>query len=236
MNNLGMVHSEECEWEAALNCFGRAMTLAEAAGDTHTRTAVLNNTATLHLARGEFELAREACEASIEGKAQVGETPGIGIALATMAGVQSGLGNHVAALEAIREAIALLDPLGQGETLCEVYCSYGELLLMTGETGQAWPILRKAIDLAENTGRLAVTAKAYRVLSEIYRLNGQPQEALSFASEAMELGRFLPRPLELARSIDQTVRCGGDPAGTLAQEAAELRSLMGLPATKPLVS
>lgn len=237
LNNLGTVHLEAGNWDESLAAFGRALTLAEAAGDAHTRTALLNNIASLHLARGSIAEAEAACRESLEAKSRSRETPGVGIALATLAAILGKKGRAAEALRTADEAITLLEQLGEREILSDVYACRGELLVFHGSAEDAWDALNRAQQLAEETGRLAIVARVYRVLSELFRLQGRSDDSVAFAAEAVELNRFLPRKLELARSLKQLALVGGDRDGSAATEADELFGLLGVsPSTGAVAS
>ncbi len=228
LNNLGSVHSDSGNWDEALAAFGRALQLAQAAGDTRTRTALLNNVASLHLARGHVPQAEAACRESLEGKSRTGETPGIGIALSTLAAILGRQGKIAEALSTADEAIALLEEVGEREILSDVYACRGELLVETGDVEQAWAALSRAQQLAEEAGKVAIVARVFRIFSEMFRRAGRPDDSLAFAQEAVELNRFLPRKLELARSLRQLVLAGGDADGHAAREAQDLFAVLGV--------
>ncbi|MBM3267914.1 MAG: tetratricopeptide repeat protein [Candidatus Sericytochromatia bacterium] len=228
LNNLGNVLSDSGNWDAALETFGRALALAEIAGDARTRTALHNNVAAVHLQRKDFPSAEAACHASLAAKTQAGETPGIGIALATMAAVDAGQGRLDAALARAEEAIGLLEGLGEREILADVRAAHGEILMRRGAFDAAWASLQRGLDLAEETGKATVVARLYRLYSELCQREGRLRESLAFAREAVFLNRQHRRPIELARSLRQLARAGGDPDGAAAREAADLLAGLGV--------
>lgn len=229
LNNLGAVHLDSGNWDEALAAFRRALALAEAAGDVRTHTALLNNIASLQLARGQIAEAEATCREALEAKSRLGEAPGMGISLATLAAILGRRGLVEEALSAADEAISLLEDLGEREILGDVYACRGELLVHRGDGEEALAALNRAKELAEEAGKLAVVARVYRILSELFRQQGSPDDSLAFAQEAVDLNRYLPRKLELARSLLQLERAGGDPDGRAAAEARELFALLGVP-------
>jgi putative nucleotidyltransferase with HDIG domain len=64
-HNLGMVSADRALWDDADGYFRRCLELAEAAGDVHLRGLGLLNHCEVHLARQQYQLARENAEVAL---------------------------------------------------------------------------------------------------------------------------------------------------------------------------
>ena len=62
LNNLGMLHADLRQWDAASRRYEEAQGIAESIGDLELRVKLAANVAELCVARGDFEAARGACD------------------------------------------------------------------------------------------------------------------------------------------------------------------------------
>jgi tetratricopeptide (TPR) repeat protein len=201
LSNMGTAYYELGRWDEALVCFEGALSSFERLGERLHETIALNNSAHLLLNRGELDEAERRYRRALALKRQMNEQPGIAVALSNLGNTLSRRGAHAAARTCLDEAIARLERVGEGETLCEVYQIYGMVALEAGDDRHAHKLLVRVRDLSRHHRREAPLAIALRGCSVLARRQQRFDEALALACESATINERLDNPLELGRSL-----------------------------------
>jgi tetratricopeptide (TPR) repeat protein len=142
---------------------------------------------------------------------EVGDDRGRAWARARAVLVEMQLGRHDEAEADGRDAVAILEPLGESPELAEAIHVLGWFLWRRGRAGEAEPLLRRSVDMAVRLGAQLVRAEAMQTLGNCLMQVGKTDESLTVMREAYrlakEVGEFnnliritnnLPAQLDLA--------------------------------------
>jgi non-specific serine/threonine protein kinase len=151
-----------------------------------TRAKCLWGYALLAASLGRLETARDAGYRAAELGRSCGDDANAAYGLNAAAVAEWALGNHARSLDAHREALALLDPLGEpwGLAVCSVL--QARTLFDLGDSGAA-KVAFEGVDHARRAGDLHVLGIALTQIAEIAIADGDIEPAVSAASEALEL-------------------------------------------------
>ncbi len=251
-NNLGLIHKNLCEWDAAIAHFGTALELYEREGHYADTADPLMNLGIVHQKMGAWDLATErylACERVL---AQVGEEhklARVAIGLGNVARLQRRFAESethlLAALERARRLGARREEVLAVEFL-------GELDFDRGRYESAMARYHEALAVAERTspeGDLVVEIERRR--AEALCALGRLSEAEAACSRSQRLARFIDDRLEnavghrvageiaLARGVRTDAIACWETAASLLQacheryELARTCLLLGLHAADP---
>jgi tetratricopeptide (TPR) repeat protein len=105
LHNLGMLHADREEWEAAADAYEQCLGICEFLGNRAMIPMVLLNQAEVFIAEGSFDRAIRACEVSMSISVEVGDEVGRGEAFRWLGHAQRTAGNAEAAEAALTEAV-----------------------------------------------------------------------------------------------------------------------------------
>ena len=146
-HNLGMLHADQLEWEAADECYEQSRLLAEEIGDIEALGTILMNRSELSCAMGRYEQAVQQCDAALAIFAEVGAEVPRGTTLRWKGRALRELGQYQLAERALTEAMRIAHRaqtrLLEGETMQEL----GATLAMAGDPAAARKWLRRALDV-----------------------------------------------------------------------------------------
>jgi predicted ATPase/DNA-binding SARP family transcriptional activator len=151
-----------------------------------TRAKCLWGYALLAASLGQLETARDAGYRSADLGRSCGDAANAAYGLNAAAVAEWALGNHARSLAAHREAVALLDPLGDpwGLAVCKVL--QARTLFDLGDT-VASKVADEGVDHARRAGDLHVLGIALTQIAQIAIAEGDMEPAVAAASEALEL-------------------------------------------------
>lgn len=107
LHNLGMLHSDQREWDEADEAYRLALELFESLGNRHMIGNVLANRSEVCYGRGLAQEGIAQCDLALATYAEIGEELGRGEALRWKAHGLRRLGRHGAAVAALTEAVRI---------------------------------------------------------------------------------------------------------------------------------
>jgi putative nucleotidyltransferase with HDIG domain len=211
LNNLGMLHADLQQWEAAARRYEEAQGIAEALGDLELRVKLAANVAEMCVARGDFEAARAACDrardvlSTVPGAAAACDVEKVSGVVARERGEYESAGEHFARAAALAEA--------------------RKDLLLAAETA------RERAELYRRQGR---NAQMLRCLNEAHALFGQLRARRDLADVDRRTARLEDEFLEVVRrwgtSIESKDRYTQGHCERVADVACRLAERVGLDA------
>lgn len=166
-HNLGMLHADQMEWEAADVSYEQAREIAEQLGDCEALGTILMNRSELSCAMGRYGVALEQCDAALVIFAEIGAEIPRGTTLRWKGRALRELGQYGLAERALTEAMRIAHraqaKLLEAETMQEL----GAMLALAGDAGAARKWLQRSLDLFEMLG---ATREASEVSADLSAL------------------------------------------------------------------
>lgn len=125
-------HMERGNYDAALSCLAKALTICTETGDKIGEGAILHNISQINLARGNFWAARSNAQLSLSFAQESGDKAGEGITLNTLAQIYMEQNNHDIALSYLQKARVLQEEIGDLEGYCETLFNIGRVYKRDG--------------------------------------------------------------------------------------------------------
>ena len=151
-HNLGMLHADRLEWEAADDSYETARELANQIGDCEALGNILMNRSELSCAMGRYQRAIEQCDAAMKIFAEIGAEIPRGTTLRWKGRALRELGQYALAERALTEAMRIAHRaqarLLEAETMQEL----GSMLVLSGDSNAARRWLSRARDLFASLG------------------------------------------------------------------------------------
>jgi tetratricopeptide (TPR) repeat protein len=151
-HNLGMLHADRLEWEAADGSYENSRVLAEEIGDAEALGNILMNRSELSCAMGRYEKAVEQCDEALRIFAEIGAEIPRGTTLRWKGRALRELGQYVLAERALTEAMRISHraqaKLLEAETMQEL----GAMPALAGDPAAARKWLVRALELFRMLG------------------------------------------------------------------------------------
>jgi len=166
-HNLGMISADRELWDDADEYFRRCLDLAESIGDVHLRGLGLLNHSEVHLARQQYELARQNAEAALSVFDRLGAKLDKADAYKVIGRTYRETGRHALAEARLRDAVALA--VDTGSVLSEAEASR-ELALLYQAMGRNQEALTRLNAAHRLFGRLDARVDLVDVSTKVHRL------------------------------------------------------------------
>jgi tetratricopeptide (TPR) repeat protein len=152
LNNLGMLHSDQHNWDSANHAFEECLDLCESIGDRVRVASVLVNRSEVSCARNEFDKAIADCDRAISIAEAAGAEVERGEALRWKGFALWRAGRHAPAEEALRDAVRIAHRTHVKLLEAEASRDLGLQAIDLGETERARKWLLRARQLFESLG------------------------------------------------------------------------------------
>lgn len=164
-NNLGINLTLVGKWDRAQEALKRALELAFEVDERGAQVAmILDSLGDLRMLRGELDEARSLLERAVKLATENGNEWYAGQAKRTLGRCHLAAGNVERALEVGQEALALAERIGDRQAICESNLLLAEACLRNAEPEQCDTLLRKVLDLIEDTvADMAIAGDAQRI-------------------------------------------------------------------------
>ncbi|MFO7674849.1 MAG: sigma 54-interacting transcriptional regulator [bacterium] len=170
--NLGVTHERSGNHAAAERAYTESAAILERTGRKDMLANLYGNIASLAVAEGRLDRARDYVERSYRLADELDLRPEQGDAWAIRARVRSEEGDAAGAKAAFEQAIGLLADNPESDKLARTRLEYAKHLVATGEPGKAGPLLRQALEAFRNLTVVTGSEEANRLLYELERPDG----------------------------------------------------------------
>ena len=187
LNALGNVYRRLGDVEKARERFARALALAERTGHTPLVIGCLVNLAEIDAGEKRWDAALERNGRALELARAVGSRDSISVCLNNIGDVLRERGDPAAALERYRESMRIFEEMNARPRLVVSHLNIGRLSLKVGREREAEASLRKAFDLAAETGEKGLQREAAEVLASLYEARGDFRAAYRYRKAGDEL-------------------------------------------------
>ena len=208
-HNLGMISTDQQQWEDADRYFGASLERATSLGDVHLQGLCLLNHAEVHLARQRYERARDSAEAALRIFDQLGARLDKSGAYKVLGAVYRELGHHSVSESRLRAALDLA--LETGSVLGEAEASREMALLLQA--------------MGRNQDALRTLNASYRLFN---RLNARVDLVDIRGKVATLESTFLKVVADWGQSIESTDRYTYGHCGRVADYGIRVAQALGL--------
>jgi|GEM_PF-1650470 len=191
LNNIGNIYLDLKEHDNALTHHTEALELSRRLGHaTMISTTSLNTALDYHML-GRFEEALSLNEHTLATAQQARYRHHACLILANMAANLLELERLDEALHAADQAITESEATGELENLCDALIVRGRVHALRGDLTEAEKALTRAVTIADEVGVMLSRANARTHLSQVLRQQREPERALTYLSEAVDIEREL---------------------------------------------
>ncbi len=189
LNNIGIGHYLQAEYDLALQYYDRALAVAEASGDDEGLASTLNNIGVVHYIRGHYEQTIEYYARTLELRRRIGDR-------IPLAQVSNNLGNvyytakrHDDALESYAEAVRIYADSGNESAHANSLCNMALVYMELGRLDEAQQRLELALDIGQRVDHKPTLALALNSLGDIASQQRRFNDALRHHRGALDVRR-----------------------------------------------
>lgn len=209
-----------------------------AAGDDQARLAeACNRLGLVLLVKGQFAEATQVTEQSLALRHKLGSHWGEGHSLVTLGRIAADQGQFEAATDFFARAQLLFETINSGDGLMVVCVEQGRTLLMQNQAATALPLLEKALNLAQATGRQSASGLGdiHLLMAQAYLALDRVEPAEQSAETGLNLVQAVRGRIQVAwgRAILAQIYASQrkvDAAGGMYKKALDLFKQIGTPA------
>lgn len=234
LNNMGLVYQDSGRFEEAERAFLSALQLRREIQDSSGIAQTLNNLGTIHQDRGDHPRAIVCFKEALEIMRQIGDTMHQAVILTNLGEAMYREGQPEGAIDVLRDAEELSQILGDRILEGEILRGLAKAHLLRKDFTEAKALIRRSVDLFEQSRGKPFLAVALRTAGEIAgaaSFGGEGQErAKEYFERAIRIFEELGNDAELSRTFRAfAALLEGDPMRKEATsiEAARLLSRAG---------
>lgn len=203
LNQLGRVHYDLGEVEAAQASYEQALPLWRRAGDGAGEAATLSNLALVFRTHGEVQVALDFYDQALARLRRLGARADETRVLYNRGQFYRLLGKERVALDDLRASLALAIELGEKADEASALTAIGQAHQQLGELDAAREVLEHALALRREVGQPRGVALVLRTLGMVDAAAGREAQALAAFEEALALFRGLEARREEAGVLTQ---------------------------------
>jgi tetratricopeptide (TPR) repeat protein len=188
-NSLGILYKTIGDYEKAMRHYQTSLKLKEALGDKNGMARTLNNIGIIHMDQEQFKSALEYYDKSLKIKQELKDEKGIAFSYSNIGNVYLNQEKYKKALEYHQYGLEIRERIKDQKNLASSYFNLGLIYLKTEVYDKAMHFFQLANTAAKNGGELIVAAFALNGIGAIHLKKGHPEEALPYATEALELSK-----------------------------------------------
>src|SRR3954462_3149984 len=166
LNNMGKLHTDLEQWDAATRSFDEAAQIATILGDVGAQILLEVNRAEMHIARADFVAARDVCINALRLSEVTGDAHVLGEVHMHLGTVSRELGEYVRAEQHFESADVLGHERKEPLLRAEIARERGELYRRQGRN-------REALQQLNRAHRMFTELKAKREIADLNRMTGR---------------------------------------------------------------
>jgi signal transduction histidine kinase/CheY-like chemotaxis protein len=178
--SLGTVYEYFGDEKNAIQTYEDSIAAAKAVGDLNLESNAYNPLSGIYLKKQDIQKASELIEMSIDIKNQTGDIRGLAFAYYGRGKVLTAQKRYQEAERDLKESIKIHIEMGETLGLGMAYHKLAQLYVETGQLAQAKEILQKGLDYSTEYQITMVKFKCYHLFYEIFKLEGDPVNALNY--------------------------------------------------------
>jgi signal transduction histidine kinase/CheY-like chemotaxis protein len=178
--SLGTVYEYFGDEKNAIQTYEDSIAAAKAVGDLNLESNAYNPLSGIYLKKHDIKKASELIEMSISIKNQTGDVRGLAFAYYGRGKVFTAQRRYAEAEKDLKESIKIHIEMGETLGLGMAYHKLAQLYVATGQLQQAKQILQKGLNFSTEYQITMVKFKCYHLFYEIFKLEGDPINALNY--------------------------------------------------------
>ncbi len=208
LNNLGVVHLIQSEFEPAIQAFEQTLDLRESLKDTLGMSKVYNNLGLIYKRNQQLSMAIDYFQRATQLKTAVGDTLGLMKTYSNLANALQRNGQLEESVVMSRQMVALMESKGHTEMIGPELVNLATTLKMQGKIQEAEAIYRDGIARLQNHPQQNYNdlEVAYHNLGQLLNDQQRYREALEPLKAALALGESLAKPEVVQASHYQLAR------------------------------
>jgi eukaryotic-like serine/threonine-protein kinase len=199
---LGGVEVNTANYQAALEDFTRALTVAVQLGNDEQKSYALYDLGVTYGQMNKLDDALSNFRQALEIKRRLGEKRGIALALNGMAPVLDNLGKSQEAMKSFQEAIQLRREMGEKRGLGDTLIDFASFQEERGQYDEALGMLKESLQIQREVGNQAYEALCLNNIGKNYLDKGQYDDALTYYQQSLRLREKLKDPDSTADSAN----------------------------------
>lgn len=192
LGNLCVLYTGQGHYEKALEGYRHLLKVCQEIGERKSEASTLNNIGSIYQYLGLYPKAQDYFFESLKIREMMDDGMGTVNSLCNIGSVMSKQGNYTKALEYFERALVIAMELQDKRKIADCYENMGELYLFTKQP-VALDYLQKAWDIVDGLSYTTPMVTVSIKMGDYYLSVGQPDQALSFYSRAMDLSRRMKR-------------------------------------------
>jgi len=201
-NGLGAHYYYKGDWERAVTHYRQSLEIRERVGEITGVATVSNNLGEIYLNQGRFGEAVECFERCLETWERTGFQLGITLSHRNLGQVCIRREEWEAALKHLETSLQMLEEMGSRDWLiAEVYRHLAETHLGLSRWETAYRFAQRSLEIAIAQEIKLVEGGARRVLGQVYRSQGQWDEAEASLGESLRLSEELGLRYEAGQAL-----------------------------------
>ena len=187
VNMLGMFRWQQGELDEAVQLYNDARERAVRTGDAKLAAITAQNLGVIANVRGDFNRALQFYQASLADYRAMGLVRDVCVALNNLGMVFTDTEQWDEAERSYREAIELVDGLGDMALRVQIEVNVVEMYVARGDIARARDAANDAVQLASDMGEAHIPGDAFRLMGVIARESGDLAEAETMLYRAAEV-------------------------------------------------
>lgn len=226
---LGMVYTEQRQFESALKWCEDALALARRDGDpSHPIHRILHELGVVHRESGDCDRAARLLQDSVKQAESAGDLADLATALNSLGETHKRLGDTTQAIAAYERSLDCLERTSDRLRAAQVYNNLGAL---HAEQRRDWPrsrdYFRRSLEISRAAGDVHSQAKTHHNLVRVLQNSGDPAAAADSCRQAIALFREVRDSYNAARAhrtLARLCRTAGNKPGALESLQASLEA------------
>jgi len=185
----GWALDDQAQLDSSLQAYRVAQPIFEAAGDTDSTAAILDDIGIILQKKGELKGARESLEEAQKRFRQVGDQNGLGASLTNLGEQDHTQGDLIGAAELYREALGIFRKTSRKENEYATMNNLGGVLFESGDFREARKTFETLLQVRQSTGDKSTVSYAKSNLAAVLWVQGQLDRSASLLKESLRTFR-----------------------------------------------
>ncbi len=184
---------EIARYDETKTLLDKLLPIQQEIGDKSGEGTTLNNISQIFKARGDYETALRYLQQSLAIRQEIGDKSGEGATLYNMATLAFTNGNYEAARDYSRKVLVILSSKESKnvetnpDIVVALVCMLASILKVEKKYKEALELLKVALDMRKSRGNKRGIADTLNSISQIYNIQGDTDNALSYLQEAFDI-------------------------------------------------
>ena len=232
LNYSGLALDSIGQYDNALICYQKSLSISQQIGDKSGEGTTLNNISQIYKARGDYDTALTYLEQSLSIRQQIGDKAGEGATLNNLATTAHAKGDYDTALTYLEQSLSISqqigDKAGEGATLNNISQIYDA----RGDYDTALTYLQQALSISQQIGDKSGEGTTLNNLAGIARAKGDYDTALSYLQQSLAIQQQIGNKAGEGTTLNNIshiykVRGDYDTALTYLQQSLSIRQQIG---------